>query len=120
MRRDGHRQFIAGEQHAGALFFGQRQVFFELSEGRDPVLELPGGAVPVGGGDVFGVPKAWSQGAELLLRQRVGVVHVLRDRWARRLGAVVLECQTSPAFVWVHSLHATCGSPDTPGLAAIS
>ena len=102
VRRDGHGQLVPREQHAGALFLGQGQVLLQLGQGGDPVFELPGGAVPVCDGDVFGGPIARSVGAELLLRQRGGIVHVLRDRWARRLGAGGLECQTSPAAVWVH------------------
>jgi hypothetical protein len=78
MRGDRHRQLVAGEQHAGAFLVGEREMLLQLLQRRDPVSELPGGVVPVGGGDVFIKPIARSVGAKLLLRQRGGVVHVLR------------------------------------------
>src|SRR5439155_12213517 len=41
MRSDRERQFVAREQHSAALFLAKIEMFFELSERRDPVFELP-------------------------------------------------------------------------------
>ena len=68
MRRDRHRQLVAGEQRAVPFFFGQRQMLLQLRKRSDAVFELPGGAVPVGGRNVLIGPKARSVGAEFLLR----------------------------------------------------
>jgi hypothetical protein len=69
MRRDGHGQLVAAEEDAGALFLGEREVLLQLGERGDAVAELPGGAVPVGGRDVFIFPIARGIGAELFLRE---------------------------------------------------
>ncbi len=62
--RDGHGQLVAGEQDAGALFFGEHEVLFELSEGGDAVLELPGGGVPLVLGDAGVFPIAEARAGE--------------------------------------------------------
>jgi hypothetical protein len=46
MRGDRQREFVAGEQNAAAFFLAKIEMFFELSEGRDPVFELPFPIVP--------------------------------------------------------------------------
>ena len=46
MRRDCQREFVAREQNAAAFLFAKVEMFFELSERGDPVLELPFPIVP--------------------------------------------------------------------------
>ena len=46
MRGDRQREFVSREQNAAAFFLAKVEVFFELSEGRDPVFELPFPIVP--------------------------------------------------------------------------
>ncbi len=59
---DCHGQLIAGEEDAGAFFFGENEVLFELGEGGDAVFELPGGGIPLLLGDagVFPVAETWA------------------------------------------------------------
>ncbi len=44
--RNRERQFVALEQNAATLLVTQLQVFFQLSQGGDPFLELPFPIVP--------------------------------------------------------------------------
>ena len=46
MRGDRQREFVARKQNAAAFFLAKVEVFFKLSEGRDPVFELPFPIVP--------------------------------------------------------------------------
>ena len=46
MRSDGEREFIAGQQNAATLFSVQFQMFLELREIGNSVLELPFPIVP--------------------------------------------------------------------------
>ena len=46
VRCDSERKFIAGKQDAAAFFVAKIDMFFELSERRDPVFELPFPIVP--------------------------------------------------------------------------
>src|SRR6266536_6611920 len=59
MRGDRQREFVSREQNAAAFFLAKVEVFFELSEGRDPVFELPFPIVPEFGRNPAGAgPKA--------------------------------------------------------------
>ena len=75
MRRDGHRQLVAGKQDARALFIRENQVFFQLAECGDPVLELPLRRIPIRLGNKLILPVAWSVGAELLFGQKLDGGH---------------------------------------------
>src|SRR5437016_5343510 len=44
--RDREREFVARKQNAATLLVTQLQVFFQLSQGGDPVLKLPFPIVP--------------------------------------------------------------------------
>ena len=46
MRRDGEREFVAGKQHPAAFLVAQVEIFLELGERGDPILELPFPIVP--------------------------------------------------------------------------
>ena len=46
MRRDRERELVAGEQNAGALFFGEDEMLLELRQGGDAIPELPFPVVP--------------------------------------------------------------------------
>ena len=56
VRRDCEREFVAGKEHAAAFFVAKIDMLLELSERRDPVLELPFPIIPKFGRDMRPVP----------------------------------------------------------------
>jgi len=57
MRRDRQSKFVARKQNAAALLIAEIEVLFELSEGCNPVLELPFPVIPDFRSCVW--PKTW-------------------------------------------------------------
>ena len=52
VRRDCERQFISRKEHPAAFFVAKIDILLELSQRRDPVLELPFPIVPKFGRDL--------------------------------------------------------------------
>lgn len=72
--RDRGGKLGAGQEDAGALLFGEGEVFLDLFEGGHPVFQLPLGRIPVFGRHVFIGPVTWGGGCEGYLAQISGIV----------------------------------------------
>src|SRR6266550_6851897 len=90
MRSDREREFVAREQHSAALLFAKIEMFFQLSERSDPVLELPFPILPEFWRNV--IPIAWRVRDELFpipfFRRKIGHCKFENEKTLRSLNTV--------------------------------
>lgn len=78
--RNGRGQLGSREENPGALFFGEGQVFLNVGEGGDAVLELPLGGVPVFSRYVLVGPVTRSRRSEGEFAQIGEIVRYIQER----------------------------------------